>query len=59
MRKIPVTLSGDQTQIIGFLELDDTISDKQLRDMYVSWVWLPERNKVISVALVPMLSLKE
>lgn len=56
MRKIPVVINGDQNQIVGFLELDATLSDEQIRDMYVSWLWLPERKRVISMSLVPMQS---
>jgi hypothetical protein len=56
MRKIPVTANGDYNTIIGFLELNDNISDEQLRDMYVSWLWVPERKQIVSVSLVPMMS---
>lgn len=60
MRKIPVTLNGDYVRnIIGYLELSEEISDDQLRDMYVSWLWMPERKKVIAVSLVPMQSIPE
>lgn len=56
MRKIPVTANGDYNTIVGFLELNDKITDEMLMDMYVSWMWVPDRKKVLSVSLVAMQS---
>lgn len=57
MRKIPVTINSDFNTIVGFLELNDNITDEQLMDMYVSWMWVPERKRVMLVSLVAMQSI--
>lgn len=58
MRKIPVTKSGDHSKIIGWLHLDDTISDAEVSNTYVSWGVNIRDNKLIEMALIPKLRLK-
>lgn len=56
MRKIPVIINNDFGHIVGWLELNDTVDEKLLSDMFVSWLGDPVQDKLMAVSLVPMQS---
>lgn len=60
MRKIPVIFNGDHTGMVGLLEMrDDIISELELLDMHVSWVWDPSRQRVMAMSVNPMRTISE
>lgn len=53
LRKIPITLKNDHEKVIGYMMLDDTVSDEELIDSSVSWAYFPSTKQIMEATFIP------
>lgn len=53
MRTIPVTVNSNHEKVVGWLHLDDTISDEEVVNASISWAIDRRDKKLLEITLIP------